>query len=499
MGSESEFAVPRAWVGGELQSASYYDGVRGGDPRPVGVCPFCGAKVDLRICEAKRIHWTHRSGEQCAEQTEGGHSLSGGESRVHREAKVDVMRGLQRNPGVALPLLLRCGPPQSGQLSLGLTTDPARYRSPCDAEHRVEIMGWDDVKLEHPLFGREGLRLDLALLREGRVVLGIEICAKHPVDEEKAARLDLAGIPWVEVDVRDGDANRWWKDWSPSGGLAVVQGSSRFDWRCHEHKLVRGIELTSLLDLYFPAKGEGEPARARLPLVGVSAYRLDEFVQRELHAWTGSRQARLAVVAGDDRAGFTEATKKTVAWMKAWLPDGVILDSASSWLPVAHVAAPARIELMRQRAGDLERFPFRYAWRDGSWERVHGSLPGDERCVDLWKTDAVVSGMAAYVTNSELAHAPRKPHAGLPPTWSREAEAELEGFDAAETLGWCLHELARPDSELRKHLGADDDMPTTPEDWADLIAGSDEPVGPRRKEWLRKLLVAARDRAATGE
>lgn len=135
-------------------------------------CPGCQVPLTVREGKKNRKHFSHPSA------LHPGACTGGGESLRHLAAKAQLQENLLglRNQGTALQVRLHCPSSHPTLLSLPLLPD-------------------DQVLLEHRHLDR---RLDLAVIRSGEVILGVEVYVEHAVDEPK--RQAIAGIPWVELD-----------------------------------------------------------------------------------------------------------------------------------------------------------------------------------------------------------------------------------------------------------------------------------------------------------
>lgn len=155
-------------------------------------CPGCRERVIPRRGSQKQAHFAHKPGSLCV-----------GESTRHLLAKM-MVRQVLRDWKSGL------GPEPSFVLPCSVCNQP-RIRSAFPA--------FDDVRLEVPYpvqggfnedFAVVGYRvLDVALVSQGLVVGGIEVCATHAVDDDKAK--ELGGLSWIEVFAQDviESSTRW--------------------------------------------------------------------------------------------------------------------------------------------------------------------------------------------------------------------------------------------------------------------------------------------------
>lgn len=132
-------------------------------------CPGCDSKLAVRGGSGRtRRHFYHPVVEQCSEET-----------AIHKSAKhlvQEVLRNSIRDSGPAITVHRVCARCSKGWAA------PLRVR-------------FDAVEMEHEL--DVGRVADVAVLRAGKPVFIVEICATHEVDDDKAAA--LAGLSCAEL------------------------------------------------------------------------------------------------------------------------------------------------------------------------------------------------------------------------------------------------------------------------------------------------------------
>ncbi|GGR17447.1 hypothetical protein GCM10008957_32690 [Deinococcus ruber] len=104
----------------------------------------------------------------------------------------------------------------------------------------------DEVTAEQPILQ---FRADVAVVRDQRVVMVFEVYVSHAVDLQKAAALEAAGVPWVELEADLSEhmelpvlqvvASNWLR-WCPCrhcGCTAVIQSKQRAAMERLQHQL----------------------------------------------------------------------------------------------------------------------------------------------------------------------------------------------------------------------------------------------------------------------
>lgn len=183
--------------------------------RPPSYCPVCLEPVVLKLGTRLRHHYGHRPASACP--------AAGAEGALHIAAKLHLAAALRSLGG-------------------GLRTQALCRRVPDERSTERCLRGpvqnwaieWDEVVVEHAM---PSVRADLMLLRAGRPVLAIEICATHAVDDRKAEKYRELGVPWIEVAAAAvaPEAGVPWRSESPLPTLANGAADPVF-WRCARHE-----------------------------------------------------------------------------------------------------------------------------------------------------------------------------------------------------------------------------------------------------------------------
>jgi hypothetical protein len=232
--------------------------------RPRPSCPLCGRSLTLKLGRIRRHHAAHAPNDDC--------KATRPETALHIDVKLYLAE----------------------QLTSAIASDPTlviRRRcegtplEPCDAiREEPWAHGWDEVVVEAGMTA-ERFRPDI-LLRKGGVAIGaIEVLVSHRVPDEKAAALEDAGLPWIELlanpELLEGDTA-----WRASRALPIERvgrrGTSR-TWRCDAHvRRSRRLRGARVVDFYREA---GVHCRA--------IYRVDEqTVEHAVLALVLSRDGR---------------------------------------------------------------------------------------------------------------------------------------------------------------------------------------------------------------
>ena len=127
-------------------------------------CLQCQERVHFKPGKKRRSHFFHAAGAACT-----------GESVLHLAAKQALVEGL---PGLSeLGVMLPCRRAECPDIHVAIWTLPP----------------FDAVRAEVPL---GSYRLDVALMRQGEVVVAIEVFQTHRIGEQKGQDLT---VPWIEV------------------------------------------------------------------------------------------------------------------------------------------------------------------------------------------------------------------------------------------------------------------------------------------------------------
>lgn len=180
--------------------------------RPHAICPICREQVTLKLGRVRIEHAAHKPGSNCP--------IFEPDRATHLNSIFYLRNELLS--ARELRILQPC---------IGWASE--QYHMPCLEKHCNEFVyleNWDEVKTEFQ-FGP--FRLDLALLREGKLIGAIEALYTHATIESKADYLNQSGIPWIEF--RASESFYSGKDaWNPSTPLRVTnfnEGAAN-RWQC---------------------------------------------------------------------------------------------------------------------------------------------------------------------------------------------------------------------------------------------------------------------------
>jgi hypothetical protein len=242
------------------------------------------------------------------------------------------------------------------------------------------VEGWDEVLVEAGVPADTRLRPDILLRRNGVPLAAIEVLVSHRVPDEKAAALEDAGLPWIEIQadasLLEGDTA--WRANRPLPVRRVGRRETSRSWRCNEHaRRSRRLRGSRVVDIYHDGgvhsraiyrvdeqTVEDEVVALVLSRDGreVASHRCDETTQAQRAAW---RALRLA---------FTEDVQRVAGQGMA--------DSPMRWASGNAAANLVEEALLDTRSGDptplVTRYPRRwyFARARGRW-----FLPKDMRDV----------------------------------------------------------------------------------------------------------------------
>lgn len=209
------------WVicGGSPVHVSRFAGLPRGR-RPAVTCPECGRRLTLKLGRVKRHHAAHAPSAICP--------VTRPESALHLDAKFHIASQLEAAIGRDAPLVVR-------RACAGARAEH------CDAlDERPWAAGWDAVVVE-PRAASTGTRPDIVLMRTGQPMAAIEVLVSHAVPDAKAAVLDDAGVPWIEVRATpaliEGDA-----PWTIERPLVIAR-DARDPWRCDVHAAAHRVHM----------------------------------------------------------------------------------------------------------------------------------------------------------------------------------------------------------------------------------------------------------------
>jgi hypothetical protein len=365
-------------------------------------------------------------------------------------AKLALLGALERvrREGGRVSLALRCGLPESTQLSfLGDREVSIGWgQHVCDQTWAVALKAsWDRVAVEHSIRGADGrelARLDIALLDGDRVVLGIEVCASHSVPDEKRMLLALLRVPWVEVDVRDDSRWRWALEWTATEALPVARASHGLMWRCADHARTRAVELVRYVDVMVPPK-EGERAkRVRVVFLMCGEYGKDGLTARVLAVWMGRLVALAGFTGGAPAGSGTLQERQAKAFAGALsalavLSPGARVVAATGWLSLMEVEPKGRLAVAMLGAVG-SRHPCRVRWSEEAGDWVEASADLSVPDVD----SRPLGALAAFALGQdETVYQRVLDSRGGPPRWSAEDEKGRQAWDDAEMLARSLATL----------------------------------------------------------
>ena len=202
--------------------------------RPRPVCPLCGRHLTLKLGRMRRHHAAHAPNDACA--------ATAPETALHIDTKLCL----------------------AAQLRAAVANDPALLiRRRCEGTLHEKcnvvrdeswVQGWNEVVVEAGVTAGSRLRPDILLARNGVPIAAIEVLVSHRVPDEKAAALENAGLPWIEVRAHSGLLEGE-SAWSLNRALPVERvggaaGTSR-TWRCDAHlRRSRRLRGARVVDIY---------------------------------------------------------------------------------------------------------------------------------------------------------------------------------------------------------------------------------------------------------
>jgi hypothetical protein len=361
--------------------------------RPRPSCPLCGRKLTLKLGRIRRHHAAHAPNDDCR--------ATRPETALHIDTKLYLAEQLTSAMATDPTLLIRqrCeGTPPEG----------------CDATRDESwAHGWDEVVVETGVTAARS-RPDILLRKAGVPIAAIEVLVSHRVPDEKAAALEDAGLPWIEIRA-DPELLEGETAWRASRPLPIERvsrrGTSR-SWRCDAHvRRSRRLRGARVVDFY---RDGGIHFR--------SIYRVDEQTvedaviafalsrdgrQLASHPCDGTREAQRTSWAVL-RIAFTEDVRRVVG------KDTVFADSPMRWASGDNAANLVEEALLDVRSGDptplVTRYPRRwyFARAQGRW-----FLPADMRDVrwDRREHDAFAAHPAWTASRAAVRERPVPEHA----------------------------------------------------------------------------------------
>jgi hypothetical protein len=203
--------------------------------RPRPSCPLCGRRLTLKLGRIRRHHAAHAPNDACA--------ATAPETALHIDTKLYLAAQLRAAVGSDPTLLIR-------------RRCEGTLHEKCDVVRDERwAQGWNEVDVESGVAAGSRLRPDILLAKNGVPIAAIEVLVSHRVPDEKAAALENAGVPWIEVRANSGLLEGE-TAWSVSGALPAVRvgraGASR-TWRCDAHlRRSRRLRGARVVDVYRP-------------------------------------------------------------------------------------------------------------------------------------------------------------------------------------------------------------------------------------------------------
>lgn len=203
MQAKSDVQIEWVFCNGDVVHVSTFAGFRPQD-RPTVFCYECRKPVVLKLGNIVAHHAAHAA-SPCSLSLSGG----GSESVMHFNCKMRIYNQLKT--GSVLYGEYKCGRCQKvdfGEL----------------------CRNWTEVRIERRL--NSGLIPDITLMRNGAVIMGIEVLASHAVGAKKAKVLAEQGIEWIEVVTTKTLAT----EWSITQALPLRYHSLQHDMQCEQCK-----------------------------------------------------------------------------------------------------------------------------------------------------------------------------------------------------------------------------------------------------------------------
>ena len=381
--------------------------------RPRPACPLCGRRLTLKLGRIRRHHAAHAPNDDCG--------ATRPETALHIDTKFYLAEQLT-SAMASDPMLVirrRCeGTP--------LETCDAMCDEPW-------AHGWDEVVVEAGI-ETERFRPDILLRKNGVPIAAIEVLVSHRVPDDKAAALEGAGLPWIEIRadpaLLDGDT-AWRASWALPIERVGRRGMTR-TWRCDAHaRRSRRLRGARVVDFY---REGGIHFR--------SIYRVDEqTVEDAVMALVLSRDGRERASHPCDetpeaqraawgvlRMAFTEDVRRVVG-------EGTSFeDSPMRWASGNSAANLVEEALLDVRSGDptplVTRYPRRwyFARAQGRW-----FLPADMRDVrwDRPEHDAFAAHPAWTASRAVVRERPVPEHAWRGVIFASRTSAAAFGASAA--------------------------------------------------------------------
>lgn len=158
------------WVllGGDIQHVSVFSNH---DHRPDVFCPVCNEQVILKLGKINAHHAAHKPGVKCI--------VTEPESVLHLNTKLYIAKQLE----------------SATRLLTNNRCDAEIFKCK-NTQFVVLAEDWNGVEVETIFDSR---RPDIALVRDGEIILAIEVRVSNAVNQEKAKDYKDRGIRWCEI------------------------------------------------------------------------------------------------------------------------------------------------------------------------------------------------------------------------------------------------------------------------------------------------------------
>lgn len=323
----------------EVHHVSDYAQLDPGD-RPPAFCPVCKRPVTMKLGSVRVHHYAHQPDDICA--------VTNSETALHLNLKMHIAEELGRNRQFLLEN--RC--------------------SRClDSKPFLWMQDWDAVEVEYGL--EHNFRPDVALIKDKKTIVAIEVHVTHAVEESKADYFERQGIAWIEVKGRESlyTGDEVWRAADPLPWYVVERCSAKLPrWMCvdckkraarerEERRYHFGDHAIKPVDIYWPDGG----AVRYLYWIRMK-YKDNEPIEAYLFA--GKKAKRLGTVKPPfDKSlkVLNETVKKNIAYFRE--KKGAIVDEFASWQLVE--------EKEYRQWKNTELYPQRWVW---SWESERWEL-----------------------------------------------------------------------------------------------------------------------------
>lgn len=308
--------------------------------RPDAFCPVCQRPVVLKLGNQRVHHYAHQPEDVCI--------ATQPETALHLNTKFYIYTQLLQ--------------------TRMLYTEETCERH-CGAKRQyVWLKEWGDLKVEYTV---GSIRLDIALLSEGKVIGAIEVLVSHSVDEQKARYFDDQEISWLEVrateTLYEGD-NAWTPDKPlpfyrrhPQPPRWMCDHCKKTEERQREQREYRQnnyevIHSAKMVDLYFKSGKKYREVYYVMQRVKDGTW-VSAWVKTEKNQVIASENAP---ITKESMKRLNDAVKRRLVRRQR---EGAIVDEVIPW----------RRWKKGQKfvARDIDRNPFRYCWDEEQrkWNR----------------------------------------------------------------------------------------------------------------------------------